>query len=212
MISASSAVNFVMVCTQFNNRRPLLSHYVKLFTRLIDFLGLLSHLRAVKRVVTHYNNIQLQSLIFIMLFFRLEAGLCLYGNDIWEDTTPVEAALTWLVAKRRRELANFPGAQVILDQIKNGVNRKRVGLIASSGPPARHNAPIFDEKGEKLLGEVTSGCPSPTLGRNIAMGYVPNEFTKIDTKLKIKIRDKLYEAVVAKMPFVKANYYNKPKN
>lgn len=145
-------------------------------------------------------------------FLRLEAGLCLYGSDIWEETTPVEAALTWLVAKRRRELADFPGAQIILNQIKNGVNKKRVGFVASSGPPARHGAQIFDEKGEKFLGEVTSGCPSPTLGKNIAMGYVPNDFSKTDTKLKLKIREKFYDAVIVKMPFVKANYYNKPKN
>lgn len=141
----------------------------------------------------------------------MEAGLCLYGSDIWEETTPIEATLTWLVAKRRRELADFPGAQIILDQIKNGVPKKRIGLVAQSGPPARHGAQIFDEKGEQLLGEVTSGCPSPTLGRNIAMGYVPSEFSKPATKLTLKIREKLYEAVVAKMPFVKANYYNKPK-
>lgn len=83
--------------------------------------------------------------------------------------------------------------------------------MAASGPPARHGAQIFDETGEKLLGEVTSGCPSPTLSKNIAMGYVLGEFSKPDTRVTLKIREKLYEAVVAKMPFVKTNYYNKPK-
>lgn len=120
--------------------------------------------------------------------------------------------MTWLVAKRRRELADFPGANIILGQIKNGAPRKRVGFVALSGPPARHGAHIYDGKGQQHLGEVTSGCPSPTLGKNIAMGYVPADFSKVDTKLTLKIRDKFYEAIVAKMPFVKANYYNKPKN
>lgn len=64
----------------------------------------------------------------------------------------------------------------------------------------------------ELLGEVASGCPAPTLGKNIAMGYVPTDFSKVGTKVTLKIREKLYEAVVAKMPFVKTNYYNKPKN
>lgn len=143
--------------------------------------------------------------------YRLEAGLCLYGNDITIDTTPVEAGLTWLIAKRRRELRDFPGAEVILKQIKEGPSRKRIGLVAASGPPARHGALIFDESGSKELGEVTSGCPAPSLGKNIAMGYVPTEFSKIGGNLKLKIRDKLCEAVVTKMPFVKANYYTKPK-
>lgn len=84
-------------------------------------------------------------------------------------------------------------------------------MVAASGPPARQGALIFDESGSKELGTVTSGCPAPSLGKNIAMGYVPTEFSKVDNNLKLKIRDKLYEAVVTKMPFVKANYYNKPK-
>ncbi|XP_023013552.2 aminomethyltransferase, mitochondrial [Leptinotarsa decemlineata] len=141
---------------------------------------------------------------------RLEAGLCLYGNDIKSSTTPVEGALTWLVAKRRRELGNFPGAEVILKQIKEGSSVKRIGLTYQTGPPARQGARILSENGLEL-GEVTSGCPSPSLGKNIAMGYVPSDNSKVGTKVHLKIRDKLYEAVISKMPFVKANYFNKPK-
>lgn len=141
----------------------------------------------------------------------MEAGLCLYGNDITTETTPVEAALTWLVAKRRRQLGDFPGADVILKQIEEGPKKKRIGFIASTGPPARQGAAIFDENGEKELGSVTSGCPGPSVGKNVGMGYVPTEFSKVGTNLKLKIREKLFDAVVAKMPFVKANYYNKPK-
>uniref|UniRef100_A0A6P7EY19 Aminomethyltransferase n=1 Tax=Diabrotica virgifera virgifera TaxID=50390 RepID=A0A6P7EY19_DIAVI len=141
---------------------------------------------------------------------RLEAGLCLYGNDIDEDTTPIQGDLTWLVAKKRRELKNFPGADIILKQIKEGSPTKRIGLISQSGPPARQGAIILSTEGEEL-GKITSGCPSPSLGKNIAMGYVPTSHSKVGTQVNLKIRDKIYEAVISKMPFVKANYYNKPK-
>ncbi|KAJ8957893.1 hypothetical protein NQ318_001889 [Aromia moschata] len=141
---------------------------------------------------------------------RLEAGLCLYGNDITIETTPVDAALTWLVSKKRREQRNFPGAEAILKQIGEGSSVKRIGLVSESGPPARQGAAILSEDGREL-GKVTSGCPSPTLGYNVAMGYVPTSHSKTGTKVSLKIRDKLYDAVVAKMPFVKSNYYTKPK-
>lgn len=136
--------------------------------------------------------------------------MCLYGSDINSKTTPVEAGLTWLVAKRRREQQNFPGAVNILKQIKEGSKVKRVGLTGNSGPPARHGAQILSEDGQ-LVGEVTSGCPSPSLGLNIAMGYVSTDFSKADTKVGLKIRDKEYKGLVTKMPFVQAKYFNKPK-
>ncbi|VEN36320.1 unnamed protein product [Callosobruchus maculatus] len=141
---------------------------------------------------------------------RLEAGLCLYGNDITTETTPVEAALTWLVQKRRRELKNFPGAEVILNQIKDGSAVKRIGIISESGPPARQGAVILSED-EKELGKITSGCPSPSISKNIAMGYVPISHSKVGTKLKLQIRNKLYDAIVSKMPFVPSRYYSAPK-
>ncbi|XP_066144379.1 aminomethyltransferase, mitochondrial [Euwallacea fornicatus] len=141
---------------------------------------------------------------------RLEAGLCLYGSDLNANTTPIEGALTWLVAKRRREQQNFPGASKILQQIKEGSKIKRVGVTSTLGPPARHGAEILDERGN-VIGEVTSGCPSPTLNLNISMGYVPTEFSKVGTKVGLKIRNKTFEGIVTKMPFVKAKYYNKPK-
>uniref|UniRef100_A0AAY4CLB3 Aminomethyltransferase n=1 Tax=Denticeps clupeoides TaxID=299321 RepID=A0AAY4CLB3_9TELE len=101
---------------------------------------------------------------------RLEAGLCLYGNDIDETTTPVEAGLVWTIGKRRRLQRDFPGADVVVPQIKEKTQRKRVGLI-SAGPPARQHTPILAPGGQ-IIGEVTSGCPSPCLKQNIAMGYV----------------------------------------
>lgn len=140
---------------------------------------------------------------------RLEAGLCLYGSDIDTTTTPVEAALAWLIAKRRRNEKNFPGAEIILKQLESGVSRRRVGIRMEKGPPARHGIKIFSNNVE--IGEITSGSPSPSLGGNVAMGYVKEDFKKIGTKIELKIRDKFYEAEVAKMPFTKPGYYQKPK-
>lgn len=140
---------------------------------------------------------------------RLEAGLCLYGNDIDVDTTPVEAGLTWLIAKRRREEKNFPGAEVILKQLSDGCERRRVGIRLESGPPARQGTKIYSDGVE--IGEVTSGCPSPSLGGNVAIGYVKDQFKKRGTPVDLKIRDKLFRAIIAKMPFLPSNYYQKPK-
>lgn len=144
---------------------------------------------------------------------RLEAGLCLYGNDIDETTTPAEAGLMWLISKRRKEAYDYPGADTLNEQIKLGLKRKRVGLISEADtPPARSGTPIFLESDQKnSVGVVTSGCPSPTVGKNIAMGYLPPNLTKINTELLFKIRNKYYKAIVTKMPFVKTNYYVKPK-
>lgn len=140
---------------------------------------------------------------------RLEAGLCLYGSDIDTTTTPIEAALAWLVAKRRRNEKNFPGAEIILKQLESGVEKRRVGIRMEKGPPARHGVKIYSNNVE--VGEITSGSPSPSLGGNVAMGYVKEEFKKVGTKIDLKIRDKFYPAEVAKMPFTKTGYYQKPK-
>lgn len=142
---------------------------------------------------------------------RLEAGLCLYGSDITAQTSPNQAGLMWLVAKSRRERMDFAGAQHIQTQLKTGVKTKRVGLISPAGPPARHDTQIYSDPALTPIGTVTSGCPSPSLKTNVSMGYVPTEFSSMGTKLFFKIRDKMYEAIVTKMPFVKTNYYVKPK-
>uniref|UniRef100_A0AAY4C261 Aminomethyltransferase, mitochondrial n=1 Tax=Denticeps clupeoides TaxID=299321 RepID=A0AAY4C261_9TELE len=136
---------------------------------------------------------------------RLEAGLCLYGNDIDETTTPVEAGLVWTIGKRRRLQRDFPGADVVVPQIKEKTQRKRVGLI-SAGPPARQHTPILAPGGQ-IIGEVTSGCPSPCLKQNIAMGYVETAFSKVGTALQVEVRKKAVPALVSKMPFVPTKYY-----
>lgn len=140
---------------------------------------------------------------------RLEAGLCLYGNDIDENVTPVEAALTWLIAKRRRTDSNFPGGDIILRQIKEGVSRRRVGIRMESGAPARKDAILKDPKSLQDIGKITSGCPSPSLSGNVAMGYVNENLKKVGTELVVNIRGKNAPCVVAKMPFLPSHYYVK---
>ncbi|KAJ3391185.1 hypothetical protein HDU84_006399 [Entophlyctis sp. JEL0112] len=139
---------------------------------------------------------------------RLEAGLCLYGNDLDETVTPVEAGLTWTIGQRRRIEGGFLGADKILSQIGKGaaVSRRRIGLLVD-GAPARDHVDIISPVDGKVVGVVTSGCPSPVLKKNIAMGYVASGFHKVGTELQVKVRGKVQKAVVVKMPFVQHNYY-----
>uniref|UniRef100_A0A8D2DIB5 Aminomethyltransferase, mitochondrial n=1 Tax=Sciurus vulgaris TaxID=55149 RepID=A0A8D2DIB5_SCIVU len=136
---------------------------------------------------------------------RLEAGLCLYGSDIDEHTTPVEGSLGWTLGKRRRVAMDFPGAKVIVPQLKGEVQRRRVGLICEGAPMRAYN-PILSTEGTKI-GIVTSGCPSPCLKKNVAMGYVPFKYSQPGTQLLVEVRRKQQMAVVSKMPFVPTNYY-----
>ncbi|QSZ29110.1 hypothetical protein DSL72_003620 [Monilinia vaccinii-corymbosi] len=142
---------------------------------------------------------------------RLEAGMCLYGHDLDDTTTPVEAGLAWVIGKERRTEGGFHGAEIILKQITpkskggSGVERRRIGLIVE-GAPAREGADIVNDKGEKI-GNITSGCPSPTLGKNIAMGYIKDGFHKAGTDVGVVVRGKERKAQVTKMPFVPSKYW-----
>lgn len=141
---------------------------------------------------------------------RLEAGLCLYGNDIDDTTTPVEAGLSWLVSKKRRTNANFPGASVIVGQLAEPakVSRRRIALISRQGPPPRHGTEVLAPNSLSVIGTVTSGNMSPSLGKgvNIAMAYVDNPHFTFK-KFQVKVRGKNYDADVAKAPFVPTHYY-----
>lgn len=139
---------------------------------------------------------------------RLEAGLPLYGHDADETTSPVEAGLGFALSKRRREAADFPGAARILAERESGPARVRVGLVVKEGAPAREGAEIADLDG-KVIGRVTSGGPSPTLGRNIAMGYVPPSHAELGTELKVIVRGRPLAAEVVAMPFVAQRYFRK---
>ena len=141
---------------------------------------------------------------------RLEAGLPLHGHDVDATIDPVEAALTFALSKSRKERADFPGADRILKALAEGPSRVRVGLHVKEGAPAREGAEIADMDG-KVVGTVTSGGPSPTLGKNIAMGYVPPGLSEPGTELKVIVRGKAAAAEVVATPFVATRYYRKPK-
>ncbi|PWO00235.1 glycine cleavage system T protein [Tilletiopsis washingtonensis] len=137
---------------------------------------------------------------------RLEAGMCLYGHDLNESVSPVEGALAWVVSKDRREKADFPGAERILRELKEGPPRRRVGLVVE-GAPAREGATIYASDERTAVGVVTSGIPSPTLGKNIAMALVQNGSHKKGTQLFVEVRKKMRQATIEKMPFVPNNFY-----
>jgi aminomethyltransferase len=137
---------------------------------------------------------------------RLEAGLCLYGNDITETTTPVEANLVWAIQKRRREQGGFPGAGIVQRQIAEGPQRRRVGILPEGRAPARAHTEIANEHGE-VVGEVTSGGFGPSVGGPIAMGYVRSDLAAIGTRLHLMVRGKALPAKVAAMPFVPHRYH-----
>lgn len=145
---------------------------------------------------------------------RLEAGMCLYGHDLSTSQTPATATLGWIVGKDRRDpssdLSAFNGSSVILPQLAkpSSMPERRVGIIVEKGAPAREGAEILDPKTGEVIGRVTSGLPSPSLGGvNIAMGYVKNGFHKKDTELGIKVRKTVRNAKIAKMPFVESKFF-----
>ncbi|TYC62392.1 glycine cleavage system aminomethyltransferase GcvT [Rhodobacterales bacterium] len=141
---------------------------------------------------------------------RLEAGLCLYGHDIDETTSPVEGAITFCMQKRRREEGGFPGADRIQSELKDGPSRVRVGLKLDGKAPAREGAEIALPDGD-VIGTLTSGGFAPTVGGPIAMGYVPAAYAAQGTSLELIVRNRRLPATVADMPFVPNRYYRKPK-
>ncbi|KAN0032267.1 hypothetical protein ACTFIV_006148 [Dictyostelium citrinum] len=137
---------------------------------------------------------------------RLEAGLCLYGHDLNDDITPIEASLNWLISKRRREEGGFPGASIIQKQLqKDGCPQKRVGVIVN-GAPAREGSLIFDPLTNQEIGKVTSGTLSPITRQSISMAYVKTPFSKIGTEVNVSVRGKSIPSIISKMPFVPTNY------
>ncbi|HUZ14531.1 MAG TPA: glycine cleavage system aminomethyltransferase GcvT [Caulobacteraceae bacterium] len=139
---------------------------------------------------------------------RLEAGLPLYGHDLDETTSPVEAGLEFAISARRRKAADFPGAARILGELGAGVRRRRVGLRVLEGAPAREGAPIADASGA-IVGRVTSGGFSPSLGAPIAMGYAPPGLAQPGAGLAVVVRGKRQGAEVAPLPFVPHRYRRK---
>lgn len=142
---------------------------------------------------------------------RLEAGLCLYGNDIDETTTPVEAGLTWAIQKVRRKggarAGGFPGAHRILAELENGPARLRVGLKPDGKAPIRAHTKLYaDETGQDLLGEVTSGGFGPSVDAPVAMAYLPVSHAAAGTRVFAEVRGKFLPATVSALPFVTPGY------
>jgi len=141
---------------------------------------------------------------------RLEAGLCLYGHDMEQGTTPVEASLTWAISKARRvdgaRAGGFPGAERIFAQQRDGVSSKRVGLLPQERVPVREGTLIVDANAQ-VIGRVTSGGFGPSLAGPLAMGYVQSGFAALETEVFAQVRGKLIPMVVARTPFVAQRYY-----
>lgn len=130
---------------------------------------------------------------------RLEAALHLYGNDLNEKTTPVEAGLSWSIPKDKAE--NYNGKEIIMNQLSNGVSKKLIGLEMLDKNIARHGYEVY-YNGEKV-GHITSGCVSPSTGKNIALAYVKNiPEICIGTTIQVMIREKLHDAKIVKRPFI----------
>jgi aminomethyltransferase len=136
---------------------------------------------------------------------RLEAGLCLYGHDIDETTSPIEAALAWSLQKRRRSEGGFPGADRIQAELASGPKRKRVGIRPDGRAPARDGTQILALLGDHL-GAITSGGFGPSVGAPIAMGYVTADRAAVGTPVNLMVRGKALAAAVAPLPFIPHRY------
>ena len=142
---------------------------------------------------------------------RLEAGLCLYGQDIDSTTTPVEAGLGWAIQPARREggarAGGFPGAERILAELRDGAARARVGLRPEGRAPMRAGVALYEEEaGGDPVGAVTSGGFGPTVGAPVAMGYVPDRLARQGQRLWGELRGRRLPVTVSDLPFVKPGY------
>jgi aminomethyltransferase len=141
----------------------------------------------------------------------LEAGLCLYGHDIDQATTPVEASLTWAIQKARRSngsrASGYIGSEIILKQLAGGTNKKRVGLLPQTRAPMREGVEIFaTETSKEAIGKITSGGYGPTVGYPIAMGYINSEYANSEDDLFGELRGKRVPVKVSNLPFVPLNF------
>ena len=136
---------------------------------------------------------------------RLEAGLCLYGHELSPEITPAEAQLNWTIPKRRREGGGFPGADVIVAQLREGPARKLVGIRPEGRAPAREGTEIQDGSG-RAIGVITSGGFGPTVGGPVALGYVAAGHAAPDTPVQLLVRGKPLPARVSTLPFVPHQY------
>lgn len=133
---------------------------------------------------------------------RLEAGLCLYGHELNESVTPIEAGLAWMVKMGKN---TFPGADKIVRQLQHDTEKKRVGLIVDSRQPVRENNAVYNDNGE-IVGHVTSGSYAPSMGKPVAMAFLDARYCETDCRLTAKVRDQLIPLTVAALPFIPHRY------
>ncbi len=136
---------------------------------------------------------------------RLEAGLCLYGQDLNEKINPVEANLKWAIAKKRKDVGGFNGWDKIKRLLTNGSEKIRVGIKPEGKVIARENTKIFSTD-DKEIGLITSGTFGPSVNAPVAMGYIQSKFAGIGTPIKLEVRGKKYGGKVSELPFYKKNY------
>ncbi len=139
---------------------------------------------------------------------RLEAGYCLYGHDLNEKVTPIEANLNWVISKSRLQDSEqiYPGIEIIRKQLAQGTEQLRVGLLSEGKAPIREGTSVLNEK-EEVIGTVCSGGFAPSVGKPVAMAYLNKQYTSIDTRLLVKVRDRIQHVKVVKLPFVQHSYY-----
>lgn len=142
---------------------------------------------------------------------RLEAGLCLYGNDIDTKTTPIQANLTWAIQKSRRNggasSGGFPGADIILEQISNGPKSVRVALRPTGRAPVRGEALLFAKvEDTQSIGHVTSGGFGPSVNAPVSMGYLKSDYARPNTVVYAEVRGKRHEVIVTVFPFIPARF------
>jgi len=134
---------------------------------------------------------------------RLEAGLCLYGHELTESITPVEAGLAWLIKKGHN---NFPGSQIIDRQLQQGSEKKRVGLVMDSKVPVREGSAVYNVNND-IIGHVTSGSYAPSLDRPVAMAMLDRDYSILGTRLYAKVREQQVAITVSQLPFIPHRYH-----
>ena len=141
---------------------------------------------------------------------RLEAGYCLYGHDLDETTSPVEANINWVISKTRLQdnTNSFPGMEIIREQLQHGTERRRVGILSEGKAPIREGASVFNEQ-EQIIGTISSGGFGPSVEKPIAMAYINQQYATIGTQLIVKVRDRVQHVKVVPLPFVEHRYYRK---
>jgi aminomethyltransferase len=139
---------------------------------------------------------------------RLEAGYSLYGHELDENTTPVEANINWVISKERlqEDQPGYPGREIIQEQILNGTKRLRVGILSDGKAPIREGESILNDD-EKILGTVTSGGFGPSVEKPVAMAYIDKQYASTGSKLMVKVRNRIQNVQVVTLPFIKHNYY-----